>query len=55
MGGILSSWLASGNYWLRGASVTNSAYFCYVNYYGYVNYGGHNANYGIGVCPRFSI
>ena len=52
---VNGKWLASNNYWLRGASVTNSTSFCFVGGNGYVSYAGYSANNSIGVCPRFSI
>lgn len=49
------TWFAAYYFWLRGASVAYSTYFCYVNYIGYVTSGGYSASYSFGVCPRFSI
>ena len=50
-----NAWVAATAFWLRGASVTNSTNFCYVNGGGYVDYNGSVATYSYGVCPRFSI
>ena len=50
-----NTWVAATTFWLRGASVTGSTYFCYVYNSGGVNYGGYGATGSIGVCPRFSI
>jgi len=50
-----NAWVAATHFWLRGASVTSSAAFCYVRYSGTVNYGGYYATDSRGVCPRFSI
>ena len=48
-------WLVAYYFWLRGASVTNAAYFCVVHNSGYVNTYGYGATNVVGVCPRFSI
>lgn len=49
-------WIASSNFWLRGATVTNSTNFCNVNTNGGVNTGNNNnATNSYGVCPRFSL
>lgn len=50
-------WIASSNFWLRGATVTNSTNFCNVNNNGGVNTGNNNNNAtnSYGVCPRFSL
>ena len=53
--GCVLIWFAANNFWLRGASITYAAYFCFVNYNGYVNTGGYGATNVVGVCPRFSI
>ena len=51
---VLYPWFAANNYWLRGASVTNSTNFGNVNNNGNANNNGNNANNSNGVCPRFS-
>lgn len=51
---VLYHWFAANNYWLRGASVTNSNNFGNVNNNGNANNNGNNANNSNGVCPRFS-
>ena len=50
-------WIASSNFWLRGATVTYSTYFCSVSSNGGVSTGTnyYNATGSYGVCPRFSI
>jgi len=48
-------WFAAYAFFLRGASITYAAYFCYVNNNGYVGTNGGSAANVFGVCPRFSI
>lgn len=48
-------WVGATYFWLRGASVAYSTYFCYVYSYGGVNNNGGGATSSIGLCPRFSI
>lgn len=52
---VNGDWFAAYSFFLRGASITNAAYFCYVSHYGHVGAGGFSAASVIGVCPRFSI
>lgn len=52
---VNGDWLAANYFWLRGASVTGSGYFCNVNSGGGVYTYGYGAAGSIGVCPRFSI
>lgn len=49
------TWFGANYFWLRGASVSFSAYFSIVNYSGYVGTGANYASYSYGVCPCFSI
>lgn len=52
---VKGDWFAANYFWLRGASITYAAGFCYVGIGGWViTYGGY-ATYVYGVCPRFSI
>lgn len=48
-------WFAASSFWLRGASISNAAYFCIVSWNGNIYSGGNSATFAYGVCPRFSI
>ena len=48
-------WIQSSYFWLRGAAVSGSTYFCTVYANGGVYANGYGAAYSSGVCPRFSI
>lgn len=48
-------WFSAGDFWLRGASISYSTYFGYVNNFGGVSSTGSYASNSFGVCPRFSI
>ena len=49
------TWVSASSWWLRGASQSNPAAFCYVGTYGGANTSGSTATTVIGVVPRFSI
>lgn len=52
---VNGDWLSATYWWLRGASISYSTYFCYVGYSGIADTGGANAAGVLGVVPRFSI
>ena len=57
-GGFIRGWysdrVSATNWWLRGASQSNTTNFCNVNNNGNANTNGNNATNANGVVPRFS-